>query len=147
MGFRVAAIEVCCYSFYEAQDRKFALVELSSDVEDSKSVNCLKLEETFKEAKIEIHMIPDSEDDKQQMHQALMLVGLSPLLSETELMYLLRERMGNPAPTPLKVQMLYRTDVSNAGLGIALYPSFNTALEAKRSLNIPDSTLARFLGS
>jgi hypothetical protein len=37
--------------------------------------------------------------------------------------------------------------VASAGVAIAHYPSFNTALEAKRSLNIPDSTLARFLGS
>lgn len=92
-------------------------------------------------------MIPDSDDDKQQPMQALMLLGISPLLSEPELMYLLRERMGNPAPAPLSVQMLYRSDVSNAGIGIAHYSSFNAALEAKRSLNIPDSTLARFIGS
>jgi hypothetical protein len=50
-------------------------------------------------------MIPDNEDDqsKTQSMQALMLVGISPLLSESELMFLLRERMSNPAPAPLRV--------------------------------------------
>lgn len=55
--------------------------------------------------------------------------------------------MGNPAPGPLKVENLFRSDVANAGLALAHYGSFSAALEAKRSLNIPDSTLARFLGS
>lgn len=144
LNFHVAAIEVCAYSCYSQQDRKFALVELSIDADELLTVNKLQIRETFKEVEILIHLIPE---ETQQQPQALVLVGISPLLSQIELMFLLREKMASPAPAPLRVEHLFRSDVANSGISLAHYHSFSAALEAKRSLNIPDPVIARFLGS
>jgi hypothetical protein len=68
-------------------------------------------------------------------------VGISSLLTEQELFYLLSEKLNEncieskKSPKPIKVVILDRNDVENNGIATVHYESFNHALEAKKLLN------------
>ena len=103
----------------------------------------------------ELHMVATPEDMDfnaknarafQGPYSTLFLVGLSPLLTEDELFYLLTYRMLGSTPSPTKVILFDQNDSFSTGIALIQYPSFSAALEAKRNINLPNSILNRFFG-
>ena len=161
-AFRIAAIELCQYSFFEDTERMFALVELA-DINQSRSFYQAFMRKQLKESTLELILVPTSDDQEdlspfeQQLrllarplpaesYHSLFLVGISPLLGEEELLYMLSKKVEN-APTPAAVTIFDKNESLSSGFAIIHYTSFSECLEAKRKLNVPHSTLTRFFGS
>ena len=80
-------------------------------------------------------------EQRNTIFSSIILVGISSLLTELELFYLLSEKINEncteekQSPKPVKVVILDRNDVENNGIATVHYSSFNHALEAKKLLN------------
>ena len=89
-------------------------------------------------------------EQRNTIFSSIILVGISSLLTEQELFYLLSEKINDNSkqgPKPVKVVILDRNDVENNGIATVHYSSFNHALEAKKLLNQQHySYLSKFFG-
>ncbi len=115
---------------------------------DPSAAACLKHQ-------FELHMVATPEDQDinaknarafQGPYSTLFFVGLSPLLTEDELFFLLTHRMVGSSPSPTKVILFDQNASFSTGIALVQYPSFSAALEAKRNINLPNSMLNRFFG-
>lgn len=92
-------------------------------------------------------------DCRNTLFTSLILIGVPSLISESELFYMLSDKIyennddeDQQQPKPVKIIMFDKNDVENNGIALVHYSSFNQALEAKKLLNQHNPQLNRFFG-